>query len=517
MVNMDYARLIWVDLVSKLNKKTRERVVPYPRFLSLLLEHKMEGYGNNGVSLNPTQVFSVHNWALKKNQFEGPPFTDHMLAICNDEGPNKLSLDHIIASTNPHVLIEKTKSMSKGLEIVLTQPTIGKGASDIAKKIEEEFNTSFDLSSFEDTQKEIKLKDLSKLVQDAQNHKLEKQKSKAEAKVSFLTAQPSYPNITQFTKLLVTSLKPESSHLLSSYDFGSLLPTELKELPSKFNELTKEFKELKKHVYDLEIELLGDLKEIPTKLETFTSIVKSLTTQVAKLKTLQWELLTKFLSVPTQVESIQAKIKIVDALPSLLKKVTEALNKFSHVIDSTSKNTGDHSVPSAGLAGSHPTGGEEHPIDHNLLGGLIKKDKDKKAMSLKDAEEEGSDSESDDANITGSRVESSKKGPITLKVYREDGIDEANKRLKPSIQYENHPAGTVLNEPVLGMILFNSFNRQDFVTIKDFGDFPNKMLYTVQEIFFRLHQGLGLDDHARNFSSLLLIEVDKKNSTPSSK
>ncbi|GKE16810.1 hypothetical protein Tco_1424387 [Tanacetum coccineum] len=58
-----------------------------------------------------------------------------------------------------------------------------------------------------------------------------------------------------------------------------------------------------------------------------------------------------------------------------------------------------------------------------------------------------------------------------------------NKRLKSLVQYEDHLPGTVLNEPVL-------------------------------EIFFRLHQGLGLDDHVRTFSSLLLAEIDKRNLNP---
>ncbi|GJV08109.1 hypothetical protein Tco_1345765 [Tanacetum coccineum] len=90
----------------------------------------------------------------------------------------------------------------------------------------------------------------------------------------------------------------------------------------------------------------------------------------------------------------------------------------------------------------------------------------------------------------------------------------ANRRLKSSVQYEDHPAGMVLNEPVLGMIMFNSYHRQDFVTIEYFRDFPNEMLRTVQEIFFRHHQGLGIDDHARTFSSFLLAEVDKRNLNP---
>ncbi|GJR87097.1 hypothetical protein Tco_0211108 [Tanacetum coccineum] len=59
----------------------------------------------------------------------------------------------------------------------------------------------------------------------------------------------------------------------------------------------------------------------------------------------------------------------------------------------------------------------------------------------------------------------------------------ANKRLKSSVQYKDHTAGIVLNKPVI-------------------------------EIFFRLYQGHGLDDHAMNFSSLLLAEIDKRNLNP---
>ncbi|GKG09395.1 hypothetical protein Tco_0338141, partial [Tanacetum coccineum] len=66
------------------------------------------------------------------------------------------------------------------------------------------------------------------------------------------------------------------------------------QLPSKFTELSKEIKELKKHVQDIEIKLHGDLKEIPTKLETFTSTISSLSSQVAELKNIQWELPAEF-------------------------------------------------------------------------------------------------------------------------------------------------------------------------------------------------------------------------------
>ncbi|GKB59050.1 retrovirus-related pol polyprotein from transposon TNT 1-94 [Tanacetum coccineum] len=86
-VEIDFAKLIWEDFLSKLNKKTREKIVPYSRFLSLLLQHKMEGYRNDEVTLNLTQVFSTQNWALKKTQHEGPPFTKHMLDIYKVDAP----------------------------------------------------------------------------------------------------------------------------------------------------------------------------------------------------------------------------------------------------------------------------------------------------------------------------------------------------------------------------------------------------------------------------------------------
>ncbi|GKA36782.1 hypothetical protein Tco_0723347, partial [Tanacetum coccineum] len=57
----------------------------------------------------------------------------------------------------------------------------------------------------------------------------------------------------QLNELLVKSLKTKFSNILSSHDFSSSLPTDLKDLPSKFNELTKEVKGLKKQVHELEI------------------------------------------------------------------------------------------------------------------------------------------------------------------------------------------------------------------------------------------------------------------------
>ncbi|GJV81591.1 putative ribonuclease H-like domain-containing protein [Tanacetum coccineum] len=86
-VQVDYAKIIWEDLIHKLNKKTREKIVPYPRFISLLLEHMVLDYDKEELTINPTRVFSVYNWIPKPNKLEEPPFTDHMKAIYNLDVP----------------------------------------------------------------------------------------------------------------------------------------------------------------------------------------------------------------------------------------------------------------------------------------------------------------------------------------------------------------------------------------------------------------------------------------------
>nr|GEV15192.1 Toll/interleukin-1 receptor (TIR) domain-containing protein [Tanacetum cinerariifolium] len=163
----------------------------------------------------------------------------------------------------------KTKSASKGLETVHTKPTTRKGANYIEKEIafaKDEFVTSPDLSRSDNTKIEIKLEDLSKLV----------------------------PN-----------LEVDFMDLDSSEDDQPIIVKDEEE------------------------------EEVHVKHD----------------------------------KAKKAKIKTLDALPSLLQKVTEALNR-----------------------------------------GLIKKDKGKKAMSSKDAKEGDTGSDSDkDANSTGSMVKSSKK------------------------------------------------------------------------------------------------------------
>ncbi|GJX93530.1 hypothetical protein Tco_0348116 [Tanacetum coccineum] len=446
-----------IDVV-RLKKKQREKVVPYTRFLSLLIMHKMkERYGDDEVTLYPTQVFSVNNWALKSNQLEEPPFTTHMLAICSADklvvfkapkpssnvervlqgtnpgakhghkkhstsskqpsvsskeppvptpvdtrmlkedqqatgGPTSLGVtseaianpqlsscmstfnlnkpiysaafiihsesasgnDALAASTveadprnsapstDPLVLTDQTKYVSEGLETILTQPITGKGASSVANLDSPEDDHVIVVNdSDEDEDDEVHA------TKNSQKYKLELEKNKAEAKVALFKAQPSLLNVEQ-----------------------------LKEL--------------------LELELPGDLKEITPKLEDFAKTVTSLTSKVVKLKTLQWELPAEFLVVPSQVEMVWAKLKTLDALPSLLNKVTNALN---HPPKGSSQTKGEH----------------------------IKKDKGKKALSSEEVVKESteSDSDGDETHLSRSMVESSR----IKKVKKFDFVTEDGKHI----------------------------------------------------------------------------------------
>ncbi|GKE42902.1 hypothetical protein Tco_1470186, partial [Tanacetum coccineum] len=252
-------------------------------------------------------------------------------------------------STDPHVLADKTKSISDGLEIVLTAPEIG--TSNAAKTSEE---IKFGAIKLEDLEKlvpnvKVDFKDLDFpeddpiiVVDDSEEDEEEDKKEEIhsitndETKDISASTPPSPRSIqlqelkNQLNELLVKSLQTEFSKILSSHYFSSSLPTELKDLPSKFNELTKEVKGLKQQVHELEIELPGDLKDIPSKLEDFTKTLTNLTSQVAELKTLQWELLVEFLSLPVQV------------------------------FDSASSKAGEQGVPSAGQADTMPAEGEKN-------------------------------------------------------------------------------------------------------------------------------------------------------------
>ncbi|GJU13163.1 hypothetical protein Tco_1135559 [Tanacetum coccineum] len=393
-INIDYANIFWEDIIIKLKKKQREKVVPYTRFLSLLIMHKMkEGYGDDepgaqtrhkkpltsskqpsvsskeatkggsskaptssktGLSKKrkesssamysnpsqppvstpvdtgmhkqdqqatggPTSLGVTRIDALASSKVEADPgnsapndFVPQQQVM--NEGTKNTSYDHLFAGTDPHVLADQTKSVSEGLETVLTQPITGKGANSIASQIEEETSST------------IKLEDLAKLV---------------------LHVQPSFKDLDSPEDdlvIVVDDSDEDEDDEVHATENVLILQSQMHKLEAKKNKAKAEAALLKAQSTFPNMERLNELL--------------SLTPQVAELKILQWELPAEFLVVPSQVEMVQAKLKTLDALLSLLSKVTNALNQFAQAI--TSKKTGDDSVPSAGQAGTQLVEGENN-------------------------------------------------------------------------------------------------------------------------------------------------------------
>ncbi|GKC38127.1 hypothetical protein Tco_1050511 [Tanacetum coccineum] len=374
----------------------------------------MEGYGYDDVTFNPTQILSVHKWALKKIQPEEPHFTTHMLAIYNatellvtkggssskeaigsqtshsiketqssstkDSNPSQPpSSTHVVdgihkealkatssptslgvtsgvkanpqhisvvsASTINHVYSvssilhaesasrhdaltysiaeadprksapndsisqqqEKTKYVGDGLKTAHTITGSDKDTSNAKKEVKDVDVYFLDLDSLEDDEpifvqdeeeEEVHAEEVH--TKETPNFKLVNEKKEAETKADLLKAQLSFPNVEKLTELL---------------------------------------------------------------LEEFQSSITRLTSHVANIKNLQLELPSEFHALPGDVSSIQvhiSKVKTLDALLSLLNRVTEELDMFAHAIELACKKTRDHGVPSACKAGTHPAEGEKN-------------------------------------------------------------------------------------------------------------------------------------------------------------
>ncbi|GKD05442.1 hypothetical protein Tco_1180416 [Tanacetum coccineum] len=202
-LKVDYAKLIWEDIIHKLNKKTREKVVPYPRAKSGLRrkqsskhtsESKTEAYkSKTGQSEKETQSSSakdkspIHPSPLtpmvgeihkEAQQAAGGPTSlgatseeeaHPQLNRCDasaystaeadpgtsapndfmpsqqgmDEGTKNYLIDHIFTGTNPSVLVDQTKSARDGLKIAHTNSD--ESEEEETEKDEDTHATSHDL------------------------------------------------------------------------------------------------------------------------------------------------------------------------------------------------------------------------------------------------------------------------------------------------------------------------------------------------------------------------------------
>nr|GEU65905.1 reverse transcriptase domain-containing protein [Tanacetum cinerariifolium] len=356
-VQVDYAKIIWVDLIHKLNKKTKEKIVPYLKFISLLLEHIEPKYDNEELTINPTQVFSVYNWILKPNQLEEPPFTDHMKAIYNlvvhvdykapkysspteevPQGKNprarsglkrKQSLKHTSESTTEAFKsksghLKKENNSSSAMDTSPRHPSPPTSVvGEMHKEAQQAAGGSISLGdTCEDGAHPQLRSNLSVFVD----------KTKSAGDGLTIAHTTSIANEESRADDILQNVKLEDlADILKDTRSAFFTPDSLIDEPIIILDiigLSREIKELKLHIKDMEIKLPGDLNKIPSRLETFTFTLSNLASQVAELKNIQWELLVEYHDLPHLASSVQEKFKTLDSLPGLLKMVTNTLNRY---------------------------------------------------------------------------------------------------------------------------------------------------------------------------------------------
>ncbi|GKC90682.1 hypothetical protein Tco_1151331, partial [Tanacetum coccineum] len=55
-LKVDFAKIIWDDLLHKLNKKSREKIIAYPIFISLLIQYMAPKYHKESLKISPTET-----------------------------------------------------------------------------------------------------------------------------------------------------------------------------------------------------------------------------------------------------------------------------------------------------------------------------------------------------------------------------------------------------------------------------------------------------------------------------
>ncbi|GJX21772.1 hypothetical protein Tco_0226217 [Tanacetum coccineum] len=235
--------------------KENQQATSGPTSLGVTSEARANPHLSSGMSaFNLNELIYLASFIIHSKSAIG---NDASVVSTTEADPEKSA-----PSTDPHVLADQTKSVIEGLEIVLTQHRTRKGANSIARQVEEE-----------EASNTIKLEDLAKLV------------SNVQCSFKDLDSPEDDPVI-----VVNDSDEDEEDEVHTT--------TEDTSAPKSSSPRNKV---LKQQVHELEIELLGDLKEIPSKSRNYTKTVAL----------------------------VHAKLKTLDALPGLLLNVTKALNKFS--------------------------------------------------------------------------------------------------------------------------------------------------------------------------------------------
>ncbi|GKA58025.1 retrovirus-related pol polyprotein from transposon TNT 1-94 [Tanacetum coccineum] len=494
-VKVDFAKIIWEDIIHKMNKKTRKKV------------------------------------ALKPNQPEGPPFTDHMKAICNIDVPmesqtptpssktkmkteasksktsqsNKetqsssakdKSPSHPSASTPVVVKMHKEAQQAAGgptslgatseegahpqlssdstteVDLVISVPNdsipeqqgmdkrtqnysldhifAGTNPSVLVNKTKfagDELKTAHtDLGTNEESRskeisKKIKLEDLSNLMQDTRSAFLIPDSLREE--LIIVSDESEEEETKRYKDTHATSygppLYPDVNHLTELL-VASLKP-ELSKLLASHNFTSC---------------LLTELKELPSKITELSRDVKELKKH---LRDIEIKLSGYLKEIPKKLETFTSTIS------SFTSQVTDTLNRFATNMENASLKATDKSVPSAGQANPSPAEGEKNtndvdnvnlkqqpttttpPTTSSFQYPLFPKSKGKEVMSSKDVEDEETESatEDDHANPTDSMVEPSKKKKLNKFSFVTEGGEQIHltiekikeqKRIEESLKAE---------------------------------------------------------------------------------
>nr|GEW43377.1 hypothetical protein [Tanacetum cinerariifolium] len=464
------------DIIIKLKKKQRAKVVPYTRFLSLLIMHKMkEGYEDDEVTLYPTQLFSFNNWALKPNQPKEPPFTDHMLAICAADkpvvfkAPKTYSKAESVSqkatkggsskapngSKTGHS--KKRKESSSAIDLNPSQPPVSTPVDTGMHKEDQQTTggpTSLGLTSEERANPQLS-SDQTKYVCERLETILTQPITRkgASSIASQIEVETSITVKLEYITKLVSHVQPSFKDLDSLEDDPVIVVNDsdededdevhaTKNVEIKDTSAQKNKLELKKNRVEAEAALLKAQPFFPTVEQLKEILVKSLKTEFlnipsaydfnSSLPTELKDLPSKFNDQTKEVKRLKNQVHNLEIeLPIDLKEILPKLEDFTKSVTGLTSQVAElktlqwncqlnfllcHNKLICPLKGSSQIKGEQ-----------IKKDKGKKALSLEEALKESikSDFDDDETHLSGSMVKCSR----IKKVKKFDFVTEDGKHI----------------------------------------------------------------------------------------
>ncbi|GJT51577.1 hypothetical protein Tco_0977734, partial [Tanacetum coccineum] len=437
--------------------------------------HKMkEGYGNDAVTLYPIQVFSVNNWALKPNQPEEPPFTYHMLAICVADKP--------VVFKAPKTS-SKAESVSQG-----TKPIAQTGHKKPLTSSKQPSRSSKETTKVATNEARANPQLSSGMLAFNLNEPI----YSASFIIYFEYASRNDASVASITKADPVSSAPRASLVASQIEEETSSTIKLEDLEKLVSRVQPSFKDLDSpeddHVIvvndsdkdkDDEVHAIKNSQKYKLKLKRNKAEAKAALFK-AQLSFPNVEQLKELL-----VKSLKTKFSNILSAHDFSSSLTTELNDLPSKFNDLTKEE----EAKAEAAKRESEVRKEELID--LLGQEVVNKKDGTSEIIPNFK--ASDLHLGKWREVMKDIPLRKDDPLDIlndlankKRKHADDIHDyfkANKRLKSSFQYEYHLPGIVLNEPIL-------------------------------EIFFKLYQGPRLDDHARTFSSLLLVEINKRNLNP---